>query len=169
MEEQKTNRSSRWNRINWNLIIMSILIIAIFVVGYTRYIKKDDVMYCHFEAERDDANIPRSECFNMKIISDDLYDINLTQFNKLNFTSFSCDKRLETLPLCNESNKYFSYYPLYLFCDDCGVDGFIGVEYYIEYYTDDKNLIQEFEKSFMMEKYNSSIDVHKRLRNFNGR
>lgn len=167
MGEVKKQKKKNQKKLEW-IIVAIVLLLIVGLILYSSLPKPRKIMYCHFEKNVSDE-LPRYECFNMKIISRDLDLINLEQFEELDITTYSCSKKYNEFPSCGGQNLYFTDYALDLFCENCSFDGFIAVEYFIDYYTNETWKIEQFEGIFMKEKFDSAEKLHERFLEYEGR
>lgn len=163
---EKKKCKNLFNKIKLMIEIIILLVIIILVM-YQYFPKPKKVMYCHFEKNVNDE-LPRYECFNMKIISKDMDLINLSQFEELEITTYYCSKKYKELPSCDGQNLYFTDYSL-MEKSNGSIEGWLGVEYFIDYYTNETWKIEYFEEMFMKEKFISIEELHKRFLEYGGK
>ncbi len=109
------------------------LVVSFFIISMIQIFRPEETIYCSFENTIDKGVLPRTECGSMKIISKDIDMINFESLLSANVTNIICSEDYSDVFECDSENRYYADYQLRLFCDDCGVDGVICINYAIEY------------------------------------
>jgi len=157
---------NKYSILKWGVVvIMLILVIMMPKIKESINDKKFEKMpretvYCHFESDTKTFGINRTECKNMKIVSKELNRINLSQFDSLNYTSFFCTEELTELPDCHTENHYLSVYPLILWTNST-VDGYVCIEYQINFTEGSDERIMGYLSSFMQYAYDNQSSQRK--------
>ncbi len=159
--------------INPGKLIMLIAVICLGVVAIMwptikDSMKKEEIIYCHFETNFTQEDFQRYECKNMKIATKDMDMVNLSKFDELNNTKWQCSPNYETLPLCSGSNYYLSMFKLDVLCNNCGVDGYFCSESYIDYYTNETFKIMQYEDAFFQQLFSSEEALQLAFENCTG-
>lgn len=118
---------------------------------------KQEIIYCRFEKTIMEL-VPRDECMYMKIVSNDMEKVNISQFDELNYTTYDCSENFDELDQCIGHKFFYSYYPIDLFCDNCNVDGYLCLAYY-DIYLADSEYIEYYEGLFMQNEFQTRQEL----------
>lgn len=156
------------NKFNWWLVVIALIVIVLVYIGVSKIIEKNklpprETVYCYFNTSLFDA-IPRDQCGLLKIVSRDIAQIGIEEFQKFG----QCSKLLDELPGCEGEVYHFGRYPLKEFCDDpgCNTDGVICAAYHIKYHNESQYK-EMFEASFTEPNLASREELMERMNKCN--
>lgn len=148
---EKAKKTENTN-INWLFVVSAwvVIVVLYFVVNGIMHSQPRVTAYCQFNTSiYDDA--PRDQCAIMKIVSRDIEQVNIHQFERFG----RCSESLEALPICEGFETYhFSKYTLKDMCEEegCKVDGVICNAFFVTYRSDiDATNQKEFEQAYFTE------------------
>ena len=138
---------------NWKLVLMALVVIVMlyFVASYaiTQYKLPDRVIaYCQFNTTVND-DMPRDQCGYMKVVSRNINNVNIHDFEKFG----KCSENFDDLPKCEGTTYHYSKYRLRDLCDgqDCDeIDGVVCNAFYITYHNESDPDRQEFEQNYFV-------------------
>lgn len=152
-QKKKSRRRIRW----WKIGIWIMALIAVVYMIFSWYYNPEETLYCHIEQDVQVTDLPRFECLNMKIISRDLDEVDVEALYELDVDNIICDKSPDVLRVCDTKERYYSEFPLDLFCkeNNCTVDGYICVGYMVDIFkplnrtSDYDRLVNQYKSQFM--------------------
>ena len=136
------------NKTNWKRVIIRVVIIAAITLIISGIMNTPNriTAYCQFNTSiLDDA--ARDQCAVMKIVSSDINQVNIHQFEKF----AKCNEDIKALPKCEGFETYhFSKYNLEDLCkeENCDVDGVICNAFFVTYHNANNSNREEFESSY---------------------
>lgn len=152
----QANPNSQNSRLLYNIIGVTLMLIVMTLIiaspWLTPMFKKEKVMYCHVETDQSDANYSRYQCTNLKIVSKDMDQINLTQFGLIKGTNIRCSEDINDMPDCQSNNFYFSKMQLTDLCMECKTDGYVCAEYQFNWQSNDTKIMNEMDSYKMLTK-----------------
>lgn len=122
------NSSNKLKKIIFWIIFALVVIAFLFYKDISFALKKEQVVWCHFDNML--QNPERNECLNLKIVSKQMDEVNLKQFDATGL-NYSCYDSVDDLPECYGEYHYFSVYPLETLAETKDVNGFLCAEYHI--------------------------------------
>ena len=137
------------------LRLVGFILILVLIVGTlfaASLYKPTRTIYLHYANNESNSSLPRYECVNLKIISKEINNINMSKFLELDAESIFVAEEAEDLEKCGKGEGYFLQYPLKLFCEeeDCDAHGTICGSYNVEFY---EHNLSENDFPIFMESY----------------
>ena len=145
MKEDQENKQFNWKLV---LIALAVIVALYFAADYAieQYNLPEKVTaYCQFNTTVND-DMPRDQCGYMKVVSRNINNVNIHEFEKFG----KCSESLDNLPQCEGTTYHYSKYRLKDLCEgqDCDdIDGVVCNAFYITYHNESDPDRQEFEQN----------------------